>query len=56
MNTKIIMETAHELINKKTNKQKAALLWFITEIVQIIFLIMGAIMLLWLYAPLPTGF
>jgi putative flippase GtrA len=32
-------------------KKKAALIWFITEIVQIIFVVMGGIMLLWLYAP-----
>ena len=32
-------------------KQQAALVWLITEIIQIIFIIMGGIMLLWLYAP-----
>lgn len=36
---------------KNTNKKKGALIWFTTEIVQMIIFVMGSFMLLWYYAP-----
>ena len=39
---------------KPSKKKQKALIWFITEIIQIIILVIGAIMLLWLYAPYNT--
>jgi hypothetical protein len=46
-----IIKTAKEYVNKKDNPEKSALIWFITEIIQMIIIVIGAIILLWLYAP-----
>lgn len=39
------------MINKIWNNKQLMLIWFIGEIIQIIFFVIGSIMLLWLYAP-----
>ena len=44
----IVEESTKQLQNKTSNGE---IWWFITEIIQIIVFVMGAIMLLWLYAP-----
>lgn len=41
---------------KPSKKKQKALLWFITEIIQIIILVMGAITMLLLYAPFSIFF
>ena len=53
-----ILEKVNYLVNKELQKtattRKTALAWFITETIQIISIIMGGVMLLWLYAPYDT--
>ena len=44
----IVEESTKNLQEKNHN---GGLWWFVTEIIQIILFVMGAIMLLWLYAP-----
>lgn len=38
-------------LKKKVDSKKAALVWLVTEIVQIVVCVIGALLLLWLYAP-----
>lgn len=45
----IIVEESTKQLEQKTSN--GGIWWFITEIIQIIVFVMGAIMLLWLYAP-----
>jgi hypothetical protein len=55
MNPKDILQTAQQIAQPTiSNKKKAGLVWFATEIVQIIIYIIGSLTLLWLYAPFST--
>ena len=51
MKYETLKEATEDLMKKGSNKKKAGMIWFITEIIQIIIFVMGSIMLLWLYAP-----
>jgi hypothetical protein len=55
MNSKDIMDKAHEILEGTSNKKKRALIYFITQIIQINIVFIGGILILWIYTPFPLA-